>query len=139
MQVNSEIDAFKTLGVSPIQFLVLPRMLALILMMPLLCLYADAVGILGGALVSIGLFGISPMEYIHETKAALDFTDFAVGLVKAAVFGVIVAIAGCMRGMQCGRSSSAVGLAATSAVVTGIVLIVVSDALMTIITTALDI
>ena len=139
MQVNSEIDAFKTLGVSPMEFLVLPRMLALILMMPLLCLYADVVGMLGGALVSIGLFGISPMEYIHETQAALDFTDFAVGLVKAAVFGVIVAIAGCMRGMQCGRSSSAVGLAATSAVVTGIVFIVVSDALMTIITTVLDI
>jgi phospholipid/cholesterol/gamma-HCH transport system permease protein len=139
MQVNSEIDAFKTLGVSPMEFLVLPRMLALIFMMPLLCLYADVVGMLGGALVSIGLFGICPMEYIQETQAALDFTDFAVGLVKASVFGVIVAIAGCMRGMQCGRSSSAVGLAATSAVVTGIVFIVVSDALMTIITTVLDI
>ncbi len=139
MQVNDEIDALKTLGLSPIEFLVLPRMLALVLMMPLLCLYADCLGILGGALVSIGLFDISFLEYFNQTRARLSLTDFNIGIVKCAVFGVLVAITGCMRGMQCGRSSSAVGFAATSAVVTAIVFIIVSDAIMTIIINALDI
>jgi phospholipid/cholesterol/gamma-HCH transport system permease protein len=139
MQVNDEIDALKTLGLSPIEFLVLPRILALVLMMPLLCLYADCMGILGGALVSIGLFDISFLEYFNQTRARLSLTDFNVGIVKCAVFGVLVAIAGCMRGIQCGRSSSAVGIATTSAVVTAIVFIIVSDAIMTIIINALDI
>ena len=139
MQVNQEIDAFKTLGFSAMDFLVLPRMIALVLMLPLLCVYADFMGMIGGALVAISLFDISLLEYANETRSMLDLADFAVGLVKAGVFGVLVAMAGCLRGMQCGRSSSAVGFAATSAVVTGIVLIIVSDALMTVLTTALDI
>ncbi|QSA95481.1 ABC transporter permease [Methylococcus sp. EFPC2] len=139
MQVNSEIDALKTLGLAPMDFLVLPRMLALILMMPLLCLYADLMGILGGALVSVGMFDITPLEYFIHTRERLDLDDFAIGVFKCAVFGVLVASAGCMRGMQCGRSASAVGDAATSAVVTGIVFIVVSDALITLIITALKI
>jgi phospholipid/cholesterol/gamma-HCH transport system permease protein len=139
MQVNSEIDALKTLGFSPMEFLVLPRMLALILMMPLLCLYAVLMGIVGGALVSIGMFDITPLEYFVHTRNRLHLDDFAIGVVKASVFGVLVAIAGCMRGMQCGRSASAVGDAATSAVVSGIVYIVVADAIMTLIVTALGI
>lgn len=139
MQVNQEIDAFKTMGFSAMDFLVLPRMIALVLMLPLLCLYADFMGMVGGAVVAISLFDISLLEYVHETRDMLDLADFAIGLVKAGVFGVLVAMAGCLRGMQCGRSSSAVGFAATSAVVTGIVLIIASDALMTILTTALDI
>lgn len=139
MQVNQEIDALKTMGFPPMEFLVLPRMLALILMMPLLCLYADFLGMFGGALVAIGLFDISFVEYLQETRKMVDVADFAVGIFKSAVFGVLVAVAGCMRGMQCGRSSSAVGFAATSAVVTGIVLIIVSDSVMTILTTQLGI
>lgn len=139
MQVNQEIDAFKTLGFSAMDFLVLPRMIALVLMLPLLCLYADFMGMVGGAVVAVSLFDISLLEYSNETRNMLDLTDFAIGLAKSGVFGVVVAIAGCLRGMQCGRSSSAVGFAATSAVVTGIVLIIVSDALMTVLTTALDI
>lgn len=139
MQVNEEIDALKTMGLSPMEFLVLPRMIALILMMPLLCLYADFMGILGGALVSIGMFDLSFLEYFQQTRDRLDLTDFAVGVTKSAVFGVLVAIAGCMRGLQCGRSSTAVGFAATSAVVTGIVFIIVSDSVMTLIITALHI
>lgn len=138
MQVNEEIDALKTMGFSPMEFLVLPRMIALILMMPLLCLYADFMGILGGALVSISLFDISFLQYFHQTQLRLHMGDFMVGLSKSAVFGVLVAIAGCMRGLQCGRSSSAVGFAATSAVVTGIVFIIVSDAIMTLIITSLQ-
>ena len=139
MQVNEEIDAFKTMGIDPVEFLVLPRMLALVLMMPLLCIYADLLGIAGGALVSIGMLDISAVEYYVQTKASLNLTHFSVGVFKSAVFGVLVAIAGCLRGMQCGRSSSAVGDAATSAVVTGIVFIIVSDAVMTVIFTIIGI
>jgi phospholipid/cholesterol/gamma-HCH transport system permease protein len=139
MQVNEEIDAFKTMGIDPVEFLVLPRMLALVLMMPLLCIYADLMGIIGGALVSIGMLDISAVEYYNQTKASLNLTHFGVGVFKSAVFGVLVAIAGCLRGMQCGRSSSAVGDAATSAVVTGIVFIIVSDAAMTVIFTIIGI
>jgi phospholipid/cholesterol/gamma-HCH transport system permease protein len=133
MEVNEEIDALKTLGISPMEFLVLPRMLALVLMLPLLCLYADLMGIVGGGIIGVGMLDITPMQYFNETKSALELTQFAAGLIKAAVFGVLVALSGCLRGMQCGRSASAVGEAATSAVVTGIVSIIVSDAILTVI------
>jgi phospholipid/cholesterol/gamma-HCH transport system permease protein len=139
MQVNEEIDAFKTMGINPVEFLVLPRMLALVFMMPLLCLYADLMGIVGGAIVGIGMLDISSIEYYNQTKASLTLTHLGVGVFKSAVFGVLVAIAGCLRGIQCGRSSSAVGDAATSAVVTGIVFIIVSDAVMTVIFTIIGI
>ena len=133
MEVNEEIDALKTLGISPMEFLVLPRMLALVFMLPLLCLYADLMGILGGGIIGVGLLDISPMQYFNETKSALNLMQFVAGLIKAGVFGVLVALAGCLRGMQCGRSASAVGEAATSAVVTAIVSIIVSDAILTVI------
>jgi phospholipid/cholesterol/gamma-HCH transport system permease protein len=132
MQVNSEIDALKTMGFEPMQFLVLPRMLALILVMPLLCLYADLMGIVGGALVTVSFFDVSLVQYLDRTAEAIHLPDLSIGIVKCAVFGVLIALSGCMRGMQCGRSASAVGEAATSAVVTGIVFIVVADSLMTI-------
>jgi phospholipid/cholesterol/gamma-HCH transport system permease protein len=133
MQVNEEVDALRTMGISPMEFLVLPRMLALIFMLPLLCLYAVFMGILGGALVGVTMLDIAPLEYFYQTRDAVQMMDFVVGLIKSAVFGVLVALSGCLRGMQCGRSASAVGDAATSAVVTGIVAIVVSDGLLTVI------
>jgi phospholipid/cholesterol/gamma-HCH transport system permease protein len=133
MQVNEEIDALTTLGISPMEFLVLPRMLALALMMPLLCVYADFVGILGGASVGVGMLDLGSVEYFVRSSQTLTLADLLAGLIKSGVFGVLVAVAGCMRGMECGRSSAAVGWAATSAVVTGIVLIIVSDASMTVI------
>ncbi len=133
MQVNEEIDALKTLGISPMDFLVMPRMIALALMMPLLCLYADLMGILGGALVGIGMLGLTPAEYYTETVLSIALGDFGAGLIKAVVFGVLVALSGCLRGIQCGRSASAVGDATTSAVVTSIVFIIVSDSLLTVI------
>jgi phospholipid/cholesterol/gamma-HCH transport system permease protein len=139
MQVNEEIDALRTLGISPVDFLVMPRMIALVLMMPLLCVYADFMGIMGGLLVGIGMLDLSFMEYLNQTRDALNLTHFAVGLFKSTVFGVLVAVSGCLRGMQCGRSSSAVGLAATSAVVTAIVAIIMSDGLFAIITNTLGI
>ncbi|MFA5110011.1 MAG: ABC transporter permease [Desulfobaccales bacterium] len=132
MQVNQEIDALKTLGISPMEFLVLPRMLALALMMPLLCIYANIMGILGGMVVGISMLNISPIEYYNETAKAVGLWNLGIGLFSGFVFGVIVALAGCMRGMQCGRSASAVGDAATSAVVTAIVGIILSTAVITV-------
>ncbi|HFD78784.1 MAG TPA: ABC transporter permease [Gammaproteobacteria bacterium] len=139
MQVNEEIDALRTLGISPMDFLVLPRMLALILMMPLLCIYADLFGILGGMFVSVSTFDISVMEYLHRTREAVHLRHFGVGIVNATVYGVLVAIAGCYQGMRCGRSSSAVGAAATSAVVSSILLIVIATAILTVIFNVLGI
>jgi len=139
MQVNEELDAFRTLGISPVEYLVLPRMLALVLMMPLLCIFADLLGILGGMAVGVTLFDISFMQYLEQTRASIDLTDIAVGMVKSLVFAVLIAVSGCLKGIQCGRSASAVGEATTSAVVMAIVAIVVSDAIMTLITNALGV
>jgi phospholipid/cholesterol/gamma-HCH transport system permease protein len=131
MGVNEEIDALKTLGLSPIEFLVLPRLLALSLMMPLLVLYSDIMGILGGLFVSTFILGMNPIEYVNETAHAISLAHIGIGIFHGAVFGVLVALAGCLRGMQCGRSSAAVGAATTSAVVTAIVAIVVATAVIT--------
>ncbi len=132
MQVNEEIDAFKTLGISPIEFLVFPRLLALIITMPLLCIYADFMGILGGAIVCATMLDISFYQYFQQIQSFVPPIHFMVGIAKAVIFGVLVATAGCFRGLQCGRSASAVGFATTSAVVTSIVLIIVADAVITI-------
>jgi len=132
MQVNEEIDALETLGISPMEFLVLPRMIALALMMPLLCLYADLMGVLGGLIVGVTMLDLNVVEYYNQTRAGIGLNNLWIGLFQSAVFGVLVALAGCLRGMQCGRSASAVGDAATSAVVTGIVSIVVATAIVTI-------
>lgn len=139
MHVNDEIDALKTMNLEPMAFLATPRMLALTLIMPLLCLYADLMGMLGGGIVAISLFDVSLAEYLDRAANAVQFKDFLVGFVKCSVFGVLIALAGCMRGMQCGRSASAVGDAATSAVVTSIVFIVVADSIMTILCNRLGI
>ena len=139
MQVNQEIDALKTLGISPMEFLVLPRMLALALMMPLLCLYANVMGILGGMVVGVWLLHIGFIQYYNETAKAVGLWNLGIGLFSGAVFGVIVALAGCMRGMQCGRSAAAVGDAATSAVVTAIVGIILSTAVITVLCNMLGI
>jgi phospholipid/cholesterol/gamma-HCH transport system permease protein len=133
MQVNEEIDAYQTLGISAIDFLVLPRMLALMLMVPLLTLYAGFIGMLAGLLVSVTIFDIGVFEYYTETLRALELKHFAVGLSKGTVYGAMIAFAGCLRGMQCGRSAEAVGHAATSAVVTGILLITIVASIMTIV------
>ena len=133
MQVNQEIEALTTLGISPMEFLVLPRMLALVLMVPLLTIYANLMGMLGGAAISATMLDISLVSYFHQTREALTLKYFAQGLIKSAVYGVIIALAGCMRGMQSGRSAAAVGEAATSAVVTSIVGIIVASAVLTVI------
>jgi phospholipid/cholesterol/gamma-HCH transport system permease protein len=126
MKVTQEIDAFTTVGLSPLEFLVLPRTVALILMMPLLCLYADLVGIAGGAAIGVGMLDLSWKTYFQQTVEAVSLKDLAGGVFKSVVYGVLIALAGCLRGLQSGTSSSAVGDAATSAVVTGIVAIIVA-------------
>ena len=127
MNVNEEIDALQTMGISPVDFLVLPRMLVLIFMMPLLCLYADLMGIVGGAIVGVGLFDISVVQYLSQTKGAVTLPNIWLGLIKSLVFGMIIAVAGCYQGMYSGRNAQAVGLATTSAVVTAIVIIIAVD------------
>jgi phospholipid/cholesterol/gamma-HCH transport system permease protein len=139
MTVNEEIDALTTMGISPMEYLVLPRMLALMVMMPLLCLYADLMGILGGFIVGVGMLDLNAVEYYNMTKASVSLTNLWIGLFHSAMFGVLVALSGCLRGMQCGRSASAVGDAATSAVVTGIVSIIVATAIITVICNVLRI
>jgi phospholipid/cholesterol/gamma-HCH transport system permease protein len=121
------------------EFLVLPRMLALAVMMPLLCLYANVMGILGGLVVGVGVLDISLVQYYQRTIAAVRLWDLGIGVFSGIVFGVIIALSGCMRGMECGRSASAVGDAATSAVVTAIVGMTISTAVITVICNLLGI
>ncbi len=129
MKVNQEIDALRTMGISPLEYLVLPRMLALSAMMPLLAMYANVVGIIGGAGIGIGMLGVAPVTYMQHTIDAMSMSNLIGGLVKASVYGVLVALSGCLRGMQSGDSASAVGDATTSAVVTAIVLVITAAGL----------
>ena len=133
MNVNEEIDAFQTCGFSPMEFLVLPRMLALMLMMPLLAVYADLMGILGGAVVAVAVLDLTLLEYFIQLTKAVSLADFCVGIFMAVVFGNIIAVIGCLNGIKCGRNSQAVGMATTSAVVSAIVMIVIASAVLTVI------
>jgi phospholipid/cholesterol/gamma-HCH transport system permease protein len=134
MQVNEEIDALKTFGFSPMQYLVIPRVIALVIMMPLLCLYADFLGIFGGAVISSLTLDLSLAQYYNQTVSAVHLSDVWLGVSKSIVFGVLIAMAGCLAGIRCGRSASAVGTAVTTAVVSGIVSIVISDAFFALLT-----
>lgn len=126
MGVNEEIDALVTTGLSPIEFLVVPRVLALTLMMPLLTLYADLLGILGGAFVGLTMLGHTWTEYTLQTRQAVEVSHVLGGMFKGAVYGSLVGLTGCLQGMRAGRSAAGVGDATTSAVVTGIVAIIVA-------------
>jgi phospholipid/cholesterol/gamma-HCH transport system permease protein len=128
MKANEEIDALATLGISPVRFLVIPRVLALGLMMPLLAMYANCLGILGGMAVAYATLDIPPAAYWIEMLTIVDFQDLMVGVIKSVAFGLIVGLSGCLRGLQSERNASGVGRAATSAVVTAILLIIVADA-----------
>lgn len=131
MQVNEEIDALQTMGLNPFDFLVLPRMTALVIMMPMLAVWADFVGILGGFFIGVFSLDISPILYFQQTVKAIHLNHFMVGIIKSFFFGYIVAFCGCLMGITCGRSADAVGKATTSAVVSSIVFIVIADALFT--------
>jgi phospholipid/cholesterol/gamma-HCH transport system permease protein len=128
MKITEEIDAYTTLGVSPIDHLVLPRMLGLFVMMPLLVIYADFVGIVGGMIVAVTLLDLSPTQFVGGLLSAVTLSDAVLGVVKASIFGVIIGLAGCMKGLQTGSDAGAVGRSATSAVVMGITLIILANA-----------
>jgi phospholipid/cholesterol/gamma-HCH transport system permease protein len=133
MKVNEEIDALTTLGINPIDFLALPRVIALIVMMPLLTMYSSLIGIIGGLAVGMSMLDVSAMQYLVETQSALSLSTLFGGLFKAVVYGSLIGIAGCLQGLNCGNNAMAVGQATTNAVVMGIVMIVVSAAVLTVI------
>jgi phospholipid/cholesterol/gamma-HCH transport system permease protein len=137
MKVNEEISALQTFGISPNEFLVLPRMVALILMMPFLCAFADFISIAGGFVVSISMLDVTATEYLTRTIHAIQLRSFLLGIGKGSFFGFLVAYAGCYRGMQSGYSAAPVGEATTKAVVTGITAIIASDGIFAVITNAL--
>jgi phospholipid/cholesterol/gamma-HCH transport system permease protein len=128
MKISEEIDAFRTLGLSPVDHLVLPRILGLFVMMPVLTIYAMFVGILGGMLVAVTMLDLSVIQFVSGLLVPVTLSDGLLGVFKGTVFGLIIGVAGCMRGMQTGSDAGAVGRAATSAVVTGITLLIASNA-----------
>jgi len=131
MKVNSEIDALETMNFPPFQFLVAPRLVAMSIALPLLVVYADVFGIMGGFVVAATTLDITPALYLNQTHGAMSVHDVAVGVVKGLAFGAVVALSGCYFGMRTGRTAAAVGASTTSAVVTGILLVIVVDALLT--------
>ena len=132
MVVNEEVDALRTMGVKPVEFLVLPRVVATSLMLPALVAYADLMGILGGTFVGVAMLDLSAVEYLRTTQSSLALRHVMIGLVKSVAFGMVVALTGCYYGIRCGRTAAAVGEAATKAVVMGIVLVVIVDAVATV-------
>ena len=133
MKVNEEIDALTTLGMNPIDFLVTPRVFALIIMMPLLTMYASLMGIIGGMMVGVTMLDVSLTQYVAQTLDSVHLNSLFGGLFKSIVYGTLVALAGCQQGMACGNSALAVGQCTTKAVVMGIVYIVVSASILTVI------
>jgi phospholipid/cholesterol/gamma-HCH transport system permease protein len=129
MQVNEEVDALIAMGIPPVEYLVLPRVLALVVMTPLLCVYANLMGLIGGYLVVVSMLNVTGLAYIEQTQQSVTMTDFSIGIVKGVVFGMIVAVCGCLKGINCGRSAADVGGAATEAVVTSILFIIIADGL----------
>src|ERR1035438_5906937 len=139
MKVNEEISALETFGLSPIEFLVLPRMVALVLMMPFLCVFADLISIAGGFFVSVSMLDITSSEYVNRTIQAIQFKSFLLGIVKGTFFGFLVAYTGCLRGIQSGHTAAAVGQATTRAVVSGISAIIATDGIFAVLCNALHI
>jgi len=139
MQANEEIDALESMGISSMEFLVLPRFISLVLMMPILGIFADIVGILGGMIVAITYMGISLQEYWQTLVDTTSLNDFCVGLFTTFVFGVLISICGCYRGMNCGRSSVEVGEATTSAMVSSLICLIIATAIITVVTVVLKI
>jgi phospholipid/cholesterol/gamma-HCH transport system permease protein len=139
MQGNEEIDALKALGIPVFDYLVLPRVTALVTMMPLLYLYACAIGLLGGLIVGVAVLDITPLAYLQETRRAVSPTQFVIGITKSLAFGALIALASCHIGLRAGRSAADVGRAATSAVVAGIIGVIAIDAVFALCANALKI
>ena len=138
MKVNEELNALTTMGLDPVRFLVVTRILAALLMIPLLTLFADLIGILGGALTMI-TFNIPIVSFLHEVDSLVDVKDLLAGLAKAPVFAILIAGIGCLRGLQTQTGASAVGISATRAVVSGIILLVIVDGIYAFVYYLLDI
>lgn len=126
MQSNEEIDAITTLGLSPMEYLVVPRFLALVIVMPMLCVFSNVIGIVGGSLVAVTM-DVNLTMFMSQARESVTMGDVFTGLFKSLVFAGLIAIAGCQAGIQSGRSSAAVGQATTRAVVHAIVYLVVAD------------
>lgn len=139
MQVSEEIDALKTMGFNVMRFLVLPRVLAVTAVMPLLVLFSDLAGMLGGLLIGTTVLKISVSGYLNETKYALTYAHLLTGLSKSLILGMIISLVGCMRGLQVRGGAESVGHFTTAAVVTGIFLIILADAVFTMIFQALGV
>ena len=137
MQVSEEVDALKTMGFNVMRFLVMPRVLAVTAVMPILVLFSDLAGMLGGLLIGTTVLKISVSGYLNETKYALTYAHLATGLIKSVILGMIIALVGCMRGLQVRGGAESVGQFTTAAVVTGIFLIILADAVFTMIFQAL--
>lgn len=128
MKVNQEVDALETMGMSAIEVLVLPRVIALIVVMPLLTIWADAAGLLGGAVVALFLLDLSIAQFLTQLKAAVQFWDFGTGLLKAPIFALVIALVGCYDGLRVSGSAESVGRYTTRAVVESIFLVIVLNA-----------
>jgi phospholipid/cholesterol/gamma-HCH transport system permease protein len=135
---NEEIDALRAIGIPVHDYLVLPRIVALTVMMPLLYLYGCVVGIFGGFVVAVTMMNLSPQAFIEETRQSFGADQIWFGLTKSLAFGVLISIVGCRSGLNAGRGAADVGHAATSAVVTGIVGVIVLDAIFAVCANALN-
>lgn len=138
MRANEEVDALATMGVNPVDFLVLPRVLALLIVGPMLTAFGALVGMAVGWLVAVGIYGVTPLEYVYASAQALTLPHVVVGLIKGTAYSVLVALAGCLQGMSAGRSAQAVGDATTASVVQAIVWIVVVASVLTVVFQRLD-
>lgn len=132
MKVREEIDALRTIGVDPIEVLVVPRLVALMVALPLLAFVADILALFGGALMSIFALGIAPQQFLSQLEGAITPTMFLIGMVKAPVFAFLIALVGCYQGLSVGGSAESVGRLTTQSVVLGIFLVIVADALFSI-------
>ncbi len=131
MRVTEQIDALEVLATNPVHYLVVPRVWATTLMMPLLIVLADALGIAGGYLVAVGLFGANPVTYIESSFQFMELSDVTSGLIKAAVFGFLVALISCQKGLDTGGGAEGVGRATTRAVVLASIAVLISDFFLT--------
>jgi phospholipid/cholesterol/gamma-HCH transport system permease protein len=129
MQSNEEIDALKVMGLDPMQLLVVPRLIALVITLPLLTFFADLMGLLGNAAISHVLLDVSPAQYLHRVREAVGNDDLLVGLIKAPVFAIFITVIGCMHGLKVEGSAESVGVETTRAVVKSIFFVIVLDAL----------
>jgi phospholipid/cholesterol/gamma-HCH transport system permease protein len=139
MQVNEEIDAMRTIGLDPMDMLVIPRVLALVLVLPLLTFYADILGIAGGAVMAMLVLDISAVQFIRQLNTAVPIWAFWVGIIKAPIFAFIIGMVGCYEGFRVTRSAESVGLRTTAAVVKSIFLVIVLDALFSILFSVLGV